>query len=153
VPEHFGVPDGTEVLHVYDMASGVVSAVRGSEGLYTCRWSPDGRYLAGLTIDLTPAQMMLKIYDRTHDSWRALTDAHHVNDPNWSSDSQFIYYDTEGDHHALRGVRVTDGRVEELRSLADYPVARHWSGLAPDNSPLLLHDLGTVGIYAFKLRR
>ena len=96
--------------------------------------------------------MMLSLFDTKLGTWRELTNAHHVNEPTWSRDSQFIYYDSEGQSPAtLRRVRVADGTVEEVASLEHCPCATQWSGLTPDDEPLVLHDAGSVKLYALKL--
>jgi WD40 repeat protein len=152
VPTRFGIPDGGEALRIYDLASGKESPLPGSDGLWTCRWSPDGRYIAGLRIGLDTKRMMINLYDTRLGRWRALSNAHHVNELSWSRDSQFIYYDTEADNPgALRRVRVADGMVEELASLRDVPLAKHWSGLSPEGDPLVLRNAGSVRLYALKL--
>ncbi len=149
----FGQPRGDEVLHLYDVTTKQTTTVPGSEGLYTCRWSPDGRFLAALTIDAGPTSMKLNVYDVETQKWRALPDAHHVNDPNWSHDSQFIYYDTEGMQTVrLRRVRVSTGAVEELVALSEFTTS-HWSGLTADDRPLILGESGPAGIFAIKLGR
>ena len=51
VPKDFGIPDGGEVLHIFDMQTRQVSDVPGSDGLWSCRWSPDGKSLAAMTIE------------------------------------------------------------------------------------------------------
>ena len=152
VPTRFGIPDGGEVLHIYDIATGLESAVPGSEGLWTCRWSPNGRYIAGLRIGLDSRGMMINLFDTKLRTWRALTNAHHVNEPTWSRDSQFIYYDSEGQSPpALRRVRIAGGAVEELASFERYPLATQWSGLTPADEPLVLHEAGWAKLYALKL--
>jgi hypothetical protein len=53
---------------------------------------------------------------------------------------------------SLLRVRVTDHRLEEVVSLKDFRqtgwAGATWIGLAPDDSPLMLHDIGTQEIYA-----
>ena len=143
VPRRFGIPDGGEVLRIFDVETGKETPLPGSGGLWTCRWSPDGRYVAGLRIGLDSRRMMINIFDMTSGAWRALSNAHHVNEPSWSHDSRYIYYDTEGEEPAaLRRVRIADGTVEELTTLAGLPLAYHWSGLSPDDEPLLLRNAG-----------
>ena len=95
--------------------------------------------------------MMIKIYDLATRTWRSLSGATHVNEPTWSGDSKFIYYDNEGGPRVLRRVRVADGAVEDLLDLSDYPLAAHWSGLSADGAPMLLRDVGTQHVYALKL--
>jgi Tol biopolymer transport system component len=151
VPARFGVPDGDEVLHLYDIERRTFSSVPGSEGLWTARWSPDGRFIAALTIAAEQQQRM-RLFDTTTRRWRAL-DATHVDNPTWSHDSRYVYYDTEGQAFALRRVSVADGRVEHLTRM-DFPIAVHgWSGLTPDDSPMVLKNLSTPKIYALTLER
>lgn len=146
VPEDFGKPSGWEAIHVFDLKTQKLSEVRGSVGLWTARWSPDGALLATLTIE----NQRLMLYDFTKQKWRA-TNAHHVNNLNWSRNSKYIYYDSTGDR-ALYRIGVADGQVEQLKSLRDYPnLAWWWSGLAPDGSPLILRNLGTNQIYSLVL--
>jgi hypothetical protein len=45
-------------------------------------------------------------------------------------------------------VRVADRKLERLFSLKNIRLADIWTGLAPDDSPLVLRDVGTQEIYA-----
>jgi hypothetical protein len=48
-------------------------------------------------------------------------------------------------------VRIRDRKPERVADLKDFPQAGYvgyWLGMAPDDSPLLLRDLGTQEIYA-----
>jgi hypothetical protein len=147
VPAAFGKPSGAEKVHIFDLSTHNLSDLPGSHELWTCRWSPNGRYISALTIE----GQKLKLYDFSTNRWR-LTNAAHVNNPNWTSDSRFIYYDTEAKDRMLQRVRISDGRVEQLVDLSDYPsVAAWWSGLSPANQPLLLRNLGSTEIYSLAL--
>ena len=53
----------------------------------------------------------------------------------------------------LRRVHVADGSVEDLRNLQEDTIVLSWSGLTPDDSPLLLRDVGSKNLYALKLGR
>ncbi len=70
--------------------------------------------------------------------------------PSWSRDSKHIYFDSTGSGAAFYRVQVSDRKVERLASLTNIRRAGTylWTGLAPDNSPLLLRDVGTEEIYA-----
>jgi Tol biopolymer transport system component len=152
VPPVFGQPDGTEVLHRLDVATKTMSTVPGSRGLWTSRWSPDGRYISALTIEQSRRQS-LQLFDVEKQEWRS-TDADHVNAPTWSRDSKYIYYDTEGARRVLRRVRVSDGSVEQIADISTYPLAHYgWSGLSLDGSPLVLGNKYDVEIYAFDVDR
>jgi len=145
VPGAFGVPDGTERVRQYDLASGRWSVVPNSEGLWRARWSPDGRYIAALTIR---DGQRLRLFDTTRRTWLA-SSADHVNGPNWSRDGRYIYYDAEANEYSLRRVRIPDGPVEELTSLANLSRAAYWwSGLSLEDDPILLRNIGAVELYA-----
>lgn len=93
----------------------------------------------------------LLLFDTGTRTWRAL-DADRIDNASWSRDGAYIYYDTEDGPHALRRVRISDGRVDELVNMSDYPnLAYWWSGIALDNSPIILRNLGSVQIYALDL--
>jgi Tol biopolymer transport system component/DNA-binding winged helix-turn-helix (wHTH) protein len=149
VPPQFGVPQGTEVLHVYDVVEKSSADVPGSQGLWTGRWSPDGRYISALTID---KEQRLKLFDTTTRRWRT-TSAVHVNNPNWSHDSQFVFYDTEGGIKALRRLRIESDEVVDLTNLDVMTPVYGWSGLSPDGSPLILKNLTSPAVYALTIER
>lgn len=152
VPEVFGYPKGTEVLHIFDLSTKAMTTLPGSNGLWTARWSPDGRYISALTIDL-PLKQTLRLFDWKTKQWRQ-TAATHVNNTTWSTDSAYVYYDTETQQRWLRRLRVADGKVEDLVSLHAYPVAHYgWSGLSLDGSPTILGQRYDVEIYALTLDR
>jgi len=72
----------------------------------------------------------------------------HVGFGSWSHDSKYVNFDsTEGEPGFYR-VRVADHRLERLFSLKNVRLADLWTGLAPDDSPLVLRDVGTQEIYA-----
>lgn len=147
VPVFHNRPTGSEEIHVFDMRSGRMEAFPGSHGFWTARWSPDGRFLSALAFD----GERLMLYDFGKKTWRS-TEAASVNNPTWSPDSRFIYYDTEGHTRALRRVRAADGHVEELVNFDYYPaLSWWWSGVSPDGSPLILRNLGDTEIYALEL--
>lgn len=149
VPKSFGQPDGTEQLHFYDVDTAQFSQVPGSAGLWTARWSPDGRSIAALTI----VGQELRIYDIQSATWRSV-EVKDVGSPAWSRDAEWIYFRSVGlpPRHLSR-VRVADGHVEQLVDLSGLRDAYWWLGLAPDDSPLLMRFLGGAEIYALRLER
>ena len=68
VPDVFGNAMGTEVIHTYDVVTRAWGSVPGSAGLWTPHWSPDGRYLAALSI----RGQRLWLLDLVSGSWRPL---------------------------------------------------------------------------------
>lgn len=65
-----------------------VSTLPGSEGLYSERWSPDGRYIAAQRND----SLRLLVYDLSASKWSDLGMTSFVGYPQWSRDSQAIYF-------------------------------------------------------------
>ncbi|HXW90966.1 MAG TPA: hypothetical protein VEK33_10515 [Terriglobales bacterium] len=122
------------------------STLPGSEGLYSPRWSPDGRYIAAITAD----QASLRLYEVATGNWIELA-KFHIGYPSWSRDSKYIYFDGN-DSPAFYRVRVSDRKLDRLVSLTNVRRAGtyEWTGLAPDDSPLLLRDVGTEEIYALE---
>jgi len=75
--------------------------------------------------------------------------------PTWSWDSKYIYFDVWEGEPSLYRVRI-DKKLEQVTSLrgirlAVSPCGCALSGLAPDNSPLVVRDIGNQDIYALDL--
>lgn len=115
--------------------------------IYSPRWSPDGQYVAAETAD----GKRLMIFDLTTQQWAALAEVDVVY-WSWSQDGRYIYFDDAGNDPAYRRVRISDHRQELVVSLKNVRRADGmlgwWTGLAPDDSPLVLRDVGTHEIYA-----
>lgn len=144
---------GTTNIHVLDLQTQQVSTLPGSEGLIWPRWSPDSRYLIATSTD----SRELMLYDSTLRKWAGLVKLG-VKYPNWSRDGGYVYFGRflEG-NPAIWRVRIADRKLEQVASLKELrqPYAFFyggwfgpWSGLAPDDSPLVSRDLGSAEIYA-----
>ncbi|MEW5977847.1 MAG: winged helix-turn-helix domain-containing protein [Acidobacteriota bacterium] len=135
-------------LHWLDLETGVVATVPGSKGLFSPRWSPDGRHLCALTHDATK----LKLYDLRTGAWTDLVNGK-VGCPAWSRDGRVIYFLdlTEG---GICRVAIAGASVQKLKSLKGLrqPPSTFgtWMGLAQDDSPLVIRDLSSQQIYALE---
>jgi len=146
---------GTEkiAIEILDLSSKQVSTIPGSENLYSPRWSPDGQHLAALSAD----SKKLLLYDFKTQKWTNwITGPGAIGFPSWSHDGRFVYYDnTSTKEAAFRRVKVEQTRSEFLIDLKDmhryggYGWA--WSGLAPDDSALLVRDVSSDEIYSLDL--
>ena len=149
----FGIPPGYEIstspdsaIHLLDLSTGGVSQLPGSEGLFGPRWSPDGRHVAAQSLD----SLRLMLFDFGLGKWTELYNGD-VGYPSWSRDGRHVYFDAPSVSE-VRRVRIDDHHVEVVASLKG--IARtfrpygQWFGLAPDDSPLILRDVGTHEIYA-----
>jgi Tol biopolymer transport system component/predicted Ser/Thr protein kinase len=135
-------------LRVLDLVTHKVRMLPGSERLHTPIWSPDGRYIAAMA----PDELTLMLFDVSAQQWKQLAK---INNgwPNWSRDAKYIYLDTLlGGEWFLCRVRVPDGKLEQIASLKgisrQFGIMVDWTGLAPDDSPLLTRSSGTQEIYA-----
>lgn len=138
---------GSLSIQCLDLNTHRLSVLPGSEGLWTSRYSPNGRYISAVRID----SGKLVLFDLRTQRWAPLGGAQ-ADDTVWSRDSQFVYFDvTFGNDPAVYRVRVSDHKLERVASLKDLRRAgaySPWLGLAPDGSPLVLRDVGSQEIYA-----
>jgi Tol biopolymer transport system component len=119
----------------------------GSEGFFSARWSPDGRHIAALRAN----SQTLMLLDLKTQKWEEL--AKSAAYPNWSRDGSYIYFvDPYTNVAALYRVRISDRKVEQLATLNSqilaWASAGKWTGLAPDDSPLVLRDTSVEEVYA-----
>jgi Tol biopolymer transport system component len=136
------------VIHVLDLETRAASVLPGSDGLYCPRWSPDGRYIAAMTQD-SQRQMLFDVATR---EWRELAKI-----PggygSWSRDGRYVYFVSlvpgKGEAGVWR-VRVSDRKAERVVGLESLRRATAWFGLALDDSPLVVRDVGTRDIYALE---
>jgi len=90
------------------------------------------------------------LFDFDSQKWQDLVKGS-IGYPNWSRDSKYVCFD---DYYpsAYYRVRVSDRKVEKVASLAGITLAPGpfgvWTGLAPDDSPMLLLDTSIDEIYA-----
>ena len=135
-------------IRIFDLDSKQVMVVPGSEGLYAPRWSPDGTYLAGLSID----NKKLVIYDFRTQRWSDwITGVGIISTPIWSRDSKSLYFDNlSGEHPGYRRVKLGETHSEFLVDLSNLKRS-WWSGITPDNIPMFSRDISTDEIYALEL--
>jgi len=147
-----GALPGGAGIAIVDVETGKISPVPGAKQLFSPRWSPDGRYIAAITDD----SMRLMLFDRLKQQWRELTNMP-IGYPSWSHDGQYIYFDTTfvEDANFFR-IRISDGKLERLVSLKGlrqyWGDFGSWTGLAPDDSLLLVRDISSQEIYAIDWR-
>jgi Tol biopolymer transport system component len=135
-------------LEIVNLKTRQVTPVPGSEGLFSPRWSPDGRYLVAMPRD----SVHLMLFDFNSQKWQDLVKMV-IGYPNWSRDSKYVYFNDLNNTGFFR-VRVSDRKFEKVASLVGITFAygpnfdTGWTGLAPDDSPMLLLDASIDEIYA-----
>jgi len=141
-------------IHLVDLTTRQVSDLPNSQKLFSGRWSPDGQYMAALTTDSTKL-VLFSFKTQTWSDW--VTESGVFGFPNWSADSQFLYYDTTfTETETFRRVKLGQNYSEllvDLKGLQRYsiPPAFEWSGIARDGSALFVRDLSTDEVYALDL--
>ena len=139
---------GPTALQIVNLKTRVVTAIPGSSGLFSPKWSPDGRYLVAL-----------KLYDMNLHTWQDLTGDHRVAYPEWTPDSKCVVFNAE------KGAARWEYRVcpadRKIQPIADMAASGklveafgswEWTGLAPDGSILALRDASTQEIYALDVK-
>jgi Tol biopolymer transport system component/DNA-binding winged helix-turn-helix (wHTH) protein len=143
-----GGGSGSTVIRTLDLKTREVSTLSGSEGLFSPHWSPDGRYV--LAMSLYPYRLML--FDFSTHQWTELPDIPAAY-PNWSRDGKYVYFiNPYVAEPMVYRIRVSDRKVELITRLSrgrlGWGIAGKWTGLAEDDSPLVLRDTGSEEIYA-----
>jgi eukaryotic-like serine/threonine-protein kinase len=140
------IGDPASTIRVLDVASHQVSTMPGSQGLYSPRWSPDGRHILGMNIDSSK----LLLFDVQFQKWSEIGEGVFAY-PAWSKDGSYVYaMDLRGKGAVLR-IRISDRKIEQVVDLKNFiSVGGFGTSLAltSDDSPLLLRNAGTQDVYA-----
>ena len=155
-------PDGTRIvfstgepsgqrnseIRTMNVATKQIITVPGSNGLFSPRWSPDGRYLAALDFEETSKTM--RIFDFQTAKWSDwTTDPVYIGYPAWTSDSRYVEYTTDTE---IKRIKVGETHPETLfpfKALRQYstPDFGAWNDNAPDNSRMFLRDASTENLF------
>ncbi len=150
----FRQAEGGLSIRLLDLKTHQLTKIPGSEGLFSPRWSPDGRYIAALSPDNTT----LKRFDFQTQTWSSwlVESAGSVSYPVWSADSKYLYFDdlVNGDE-SIRRVKVGDTQAElafVLGAFERFPGALgFWSGRAADGSWMFVRDRSSQEVYQLSL--
>ena len=154
---HGQLPIDKILLRTVDVNTHRTSVLPGSQGLWSARWSPDGRYIAALLDEAnhhpnTPTSSLV-LYDLREGRQTRLVDLPDVRCdwPSWSKDGQFLYFEMGVDGGGWYRMRVRDRKLERLFGLRNLHCAsqsNNWMGLTPEGSALFLRGTGNLEIYA-----
>jgi Tol biopolymer transport system component/predicted Ser/Thr protein kinase len=140
--------ESTTAIRIFDLSTNQVSALPASDGLFSPRWSPDGRYIVAV-----PANSQgLMLFDFKTQKWSVLAKGN-LAYPCWSRDGQYVYFLQPASNPGIMRVGIRNGRLEQVVSLKAFHMTGYWGlwfALTPDDSPLLLKDAGTHEIVSME---
>ena len=136
-------------IRILDLNTREVTTLPESSGLFSPRWSPDGRYIAAL--DFARSSTKLFLYDVQAGKWSQwANDPKGISYPAWTADSHFIQYQN-GNVPNYNRVKVGSGQIQSLFVLQnENPYATNigaWSAATPDGSMMYTRDVSTQEIY------
>ena len=146
-PFPWDVPEEETGIRIYDFATQQVTALPDSQGLFSPRWSPDGRYI----VALRSHSAGLMLYEIRSGSWRQLSDLP-AGFPAWSSDSKHVYVYVPG---GIYRVPVGGGESELIAPLTGVPLVGiegpYGLSLGPGDRPIVVRDAGLHEVYALQV--
>ncbi len=137
-------PKESMQIHLLDVRTRQVSKLADSDGLWTPRWSPDGKYIAALTYDFKA----IRLYDWLRRRWKEgeIVRLDNIDRLQWSSDSTALYFTSlpsVSNRHPgqpIAGMYRFDVRSKKVELVADLdgypPNELSWFGITPGGVPL-----------------
>ena len=151
VDDVMGKEEGARQLEILDLRTGRFEPIPDSVGLFSPRWSPDGRYIAALSLD----QKRLLLYDTAARTWRTLA-ATSAADPVWSADSKAIFFHaTLAALQPIYRLTIADNHLQQVANLASLSSASaedyFFCGLGLEEQPIVRTRTATGNLYTMNL--
>jgi eukaryotic-like serine/threonine-protein kinase len=143
--------DPNSTIRVLDVASQRVTTLPGSVGMFSPRWSPDGKSIATDAFDVSS----IYVLNIKTQQWFTLHKGL-VGWFLWSKDSQSVFLLKYTEDPGIYRIPITGGEEQRIADLKNVPTTGAyglWMGLDPTDAPLLLRDKGTTDIFALTLER
>ncbi len=145
-----GEPSGqrNSEIRTMDVATKQITTVPGSNGMFSPRWSPDGRYLAAL--DFEERSKTMRIFDFQTGKWSDwATDPVYVGYPAWTPDSRYVEYSTTTETKRIKVGETHSETLFTFKELRQYstPDFGAWNDNAADSSRMFLRDASTENLY------
>jgi eukaryotic-like serine/threonine-protein kinase len=139
-------------IRILDLKTRQVTKIPDSDGKYSPRWSPDGRYLAALNLENVSRKLFL--YDFQTQKWSEWIDSPEgIGYPAWSSDSGHVDFWAPQKIKRLKLGTSRSGDLFSLNALRLHMIPEFgpWNDSAADGSRMFLRDASTDDIYALDL--
>ena len=134
-------------IHILDLETQTVTDVPNSNGFFSPRWSPDGRYLVVLSLDSS----RMALFDFSTQKWNEVVKGTFMMWPCWSHDGRCVYYIQGRRNPAVMRFLAANLKVERVVDLKDFRAAGFYGtslSLTPDNQPIMTRDIGSQEIFA-----
>jgi DNA-binding winged helix-turn-helix (wHTH) protein/Tol biopolymer transport system component len=146
--EH-GMP---KAIYLLNLKSGQSTTLPGSAGMFSPRWTPNGRFVVAMPHNNWDRLMR---FDFATKKWSELVPYHAAN-PTLSPDGEWVYFESEHNGTNLSRARVRDGRIERLVDFADVTrgtlmTCSEAGGVDLDGSPLLDCIVNASELYVLDL--
>ncbi len=151
VNDRMGKEETQRSLEILNLRDSTVTQVPGSAGLFSPRWSPNGRFIAALTLD----QRRVQLFDFTTSTWTTLPVTSGA-DPVWTTDGRSLVVHASMDpRQPIVRIDIPAMHIAQSSQLAAAegadPVDFVFVGLAADGSPLVRLRTYTGNIYSMEL--
>jgi DNA-binding winged helix-turn-helix (wHTH) protein/Tol biopolymer transport system component len=144
-----GMPKG---IYVLDLKTGNTKTLPGSEGMFSPRWTPEGRFVIAMPHDTWDRLMR---FDCATRKWSVLV-PYHATGPQLSPDGEWVYFESEHGGSHLGRARLRDGHLERVVDFAEVTKGTPMScatamGVDLDGSPFLHCSVNASELYALDL--
>ena len=151
-PDLMGNEGGPHTIQIVHLANMQVETLPDSEGLFSPRWSPDGRWIVALSLN----QQSVMIYDVLKRSWRELKKTSAA-DPIWSHDSRSVYVHAFlAENQPIVNLDVLTGEshtVADLSRFQDSAIVNYFfGGVDPANELMVQPRVGAGDLYTMDLK-
>lgn len=151
VDDVMGKEEGSRQLEILDLRTHKVESIPDSNGLFSPRWSPDGRYIAALSLD----HRRLLLFDTAARTWRTLA-ATSAADPVWSADSKAIFFHaTLAELQPIYRLTIANNHLEQIANFASFSNSSvedyFFCGLGLNAEPIVRTRSGTGNLYSIDL--
>lgn len=141
-------------IHLLDIATRHDTTLPDSQGLHSPRWSPDGRFVAAVSNDLR----RVVLFDFFTQHWQQLALMDSIGYLAWSRKGEYLYFDAAAkDGVSIYRVSARDHKLVRVTTIPPpiglaFGLFGPWTGLGPDDVPLLMRDTSVQEIYALDLQ-
>lgn len=139
----------TLCIRVIDTATRKVDVWPDTDGLWTARWSPDGRYIAALTTD----SKSVVVLDLDKGTRREIARFAFIGNPAWSADSRWIYGEVSElpEGRAVYRLHPDGTNVERLVDLTKFHTyGERWFGVTPGGEVIGTRSVYVSDLYALE---